>query len=69
VEDKRNKSIEFELSPEHEQALRTIAGGRQVRLSGRVVQGSLRVDFVACNAPFLACNAPFTTESAQATED
>ncbi|WP_445270348.1 hypothetical protein [Streptomyces sp. DSM 41634] len=51
--------IEFELSPEQKKAIQTLAGTRQVRLSGRVVKDKLRVDFVACNAAFMACNAAF----------
>jgi hypothetical protein len=54
-----DRPIEFELSPEHQQAIKALAGARQVRLTGRVVQGKLRVDFVACNAAFMACNAAF----------
>ena len=64
----RPEPIQFDLSADQEQALRTIAGERQVRLSGRVVRGTLRVDFVACNAPFIACNAPFVASSEQVDE-
>jgi hypothetical protein len=52
--------ITFELSAEQQAALRTIAGNRAVRLSGRVAGGKVRVDFVACNTAFLACNTAFT---------
>lgn len=55
-----NKPISFELSKEQTQAMETLAGGRKVRLSGRVTGSKFIVDFVACNAPFVACNAPFT---------
>lgn len=53
-------SLSFELSAEQEKALAQIAGGRQVRLAGKVVGGRFQVDFVACNSPFIACNSPFT---------
>lgn len=53
------KPISFNLDPEHQKALESLAGGRSVRLSGSVVSGKLVINFVACNAPFLACNAPF----------
>jgi hypothetical protein len=51
--------ISFELTPEQQKAIESLAGGRSVRLSGRVVGKKVVVDFVACNAPFVACNAPF----------
>jgi hypothetical protein len=54
-----HKPISFELSQEHRQALETLAGGRKVRLSGRVIGSKLVVDFVACNQAFIACNAAF----------
>jgi hypothetical protein len=57
---KNTGPISFELSPEQRRALETLAGGRQVRLSGVVRNGRLIINFVACNAPFVACNAPFT---------
>ncbi len=53
------RPIEFELGSDHQQAIRALAGSRQVRLSGRLVRGKLRVDFIACNAAFMACNAAF----------
>jgi hypothetical protein len=56
--------INFELNEEHKQAIQSLAGQRTVRLSGRVVEGTLVVDFVACNAPFLACNAAFQAVNA-----
>jgi len=56
---KNPRPITFDLSDEHRKAIETIAGGRQVRLSGRVINGKMRVDFVACNAAFVACNAAF----------
>jgi hypothetical protein len=52
--------ISFNLSPDIQKALETLAGGRRVCLSGTVEGGKLIINFVACNAPFLACNAPFT---------
>lgn len=56
----KNEPISFKLADEHRRALEALAGGRKVRLSGRVANGEFLVDFVACNAPFVACNAPFT---------
>lgn len=57
--EKSKTGISFDLSDEERRAIETLAGNRQVRLSGRVVNGKLRVDFVACNAAFVACNAAF----------
>ena len=57
--EKSKAGISFDLSDEERRAIETLAGNRQVRLSGRVVNGKLRVDFVACNAAFVACNAAF----------
>lgn len=57
---KRNDRLSFALSKEQASALETLAGSRQVRLTGKVIGGKFTVDFVACNAPFIACNAPFT---------
>jgi hypothetical protein len=54
-------AISFELSDEQARALRTLAGKRAVRISGRVRGSHVDVDFVACNSPFLACNAPFVS--------
>jgi len=59
--------ISFELSDNHRSAIESLAGGRRVRLSGRVVGGKMVVDFVACNAPFVACNAAFTACNAAFT--
>ena len=53
------KPISFDIDPAHAKALETLAGGRQVRLSGVVQGGKLLVNFVACNAAFIACNAAF----------
>lgn len=64
----KSEPITFELSDNHRRAIETIAGGRQVRLSGRVVNGKLRVDFVACNAAFMACNAAFNACNAAFNE-
>ena len=61
------KPISFELSKEHTQAMETLAGGRRVRLSGRVVGSKFIVDFVACNAAFMACNAAFSACNAAFT--
>ncbi len=57
--EKSKTGITFDLSDDERRAIETLAGNRQVRLSGRVVNGKLRVDFVACNAAFIACNAAF----------
>lgn len=65
----RERPVTFELSDEQARAIRTISGDRTVRLSGRLIGNSLRVDFVACNAPFLACNAAFTACNAPFTEE
>ena len=54
------KPIAFDLDPEHRRAIESLAGGRRVRLSGRVEGGKVTIDFVACNSPFMACNAAFT---------
>lgn len=59
MDSEQTRPIEFELAPEHQEAIQALAGPRRVRLSGRVVKGKLRVDFVACNAAFMACNAAF----------
>jgi hypothetical protein len=56
--------IMFELSDDHKQALQALAGQREVRLSGRLEEGTLVIDFVACNSPFLACNAAFRAANA-----
>jgi hypothetical protein len=58
-EQKRKGPISFELTAEQSKAIEELAGGRPVRLSGKVVGKKVVVDFVACNAPFVACNAPF----------
>ena len=55
-----NKPITFDLSSPHRQAIESLAGGRKVRVSGRVQGGKVVIDFVACNSPFVACNAAFT---------
>ena len=57
---KNPRSLSFELSDSHRKAIESLAGGRTVRLSGRVIGNQLSIDFVACNSPFLACNAAFT---------
>ena len=53
----------FELGESHRKAIESLAGGRKVRLSGRVVGRKMVVDFLACNSPFMACNAPFSSET------
>lgn len=53
------KPISFDIEPEHLRALETLAGPRQVRLSGAVRNGKLDITFIACNAAFMACNAAF----------
>ncbi len=58
--EKTTAPISFDIAPEHARVLQTLAGSRQVRLSGVVRNGKLVVNFVACTAPFIACNAPFT---------
>jgi hypothetical protein len=58
-ESKRKGPISFDLSDAQRKAIEELAGGRSVRLSGKVVGKKVVVDFVACNAPFVACNAPF----------
>ena len=65
----KNEPIQFELSDAQRKAIETIAGGRSVRLAGKLRGNKLVVDFVACNAPFLACNAPFTACNAPFKED
>jgi hypothetical protein len=62
-----NNPISFDLDPEHQKALEKLAGGRSVRLSGKVVGGKLMVNFIACNAAFIACNAAFTACNAAFT--
>jgi len=52
--------LSFEVSAEHAEAIKKLAGDRQVRLLGKVQGNQFRVDFVACNAAFVACNAAFT---------
>lgn len=64
---KSKQPIQFDLSPEHAEALSKLAGDRQVRLSGSVKNGKMLVNFIACNAPFVACNAPFTACNAAFT--
>jgi hypothetical protein len=56
---KKGTPISFDLSSEHRNAIESLAGGRTVRLSGKVSGGKVVVDFVACNAAFVACNAAF----------
>jgi hypothetical protein len=54
-----SKPISFDIDSAHAKALETLAGGRQVRLSGIVQNGKLVVNFIACNAAFIACNTAF----------
>ncbi|AUX46378.1 uncharacterized protein SOCE26_078840 [Sorangium cellulosum] len=51
--------ISFDLHPDHQKAIETLAGNRTVRLSGAVKGGKLVVNFIACNAAFIACNQAF----------
>ena len=53
------KPISFDISPEYQKALDTLAGGRKVRLLGTVSGNKLHVNFITCNAAFMACNAAF----------
>jgi hypothetical protein len=59
--------LSFELPTAQSEAIKKLAGDRQVRLSGKVQGNRFRVDFIACNSPFLACNAPFTACNAPFT--
>jgi hypothetical protein len=68
-EKREQDPISFELNEKHRSAIDALAGGRRVRLSGRVVGGKMVVDFVACNAPFVACNAAFTACNAAFSEE
>ena len=56
--------IQFELTDEHRNAIKQLAGERGARLAGKVEDGRLVIDFLACNAPFLACNASFVAVNA-----
>jgi hypothetical protein len=59
--------ISFELPQDHAEAIRTIAAGRKIRLSGEVREGRLVVDNVSfanenfARPLFVAVNAPFKT--------
>jgi hypothetical protein len=57
---KSDQPLSFDVPPEQAEAIRKLAGDRQVRLMGTVQGNKFRVDFVACNAAFVACNAAFT---------
>lgn len=67
MSEKNTGPISFDIHPEHVKALKTLAGTRQVRLSGTVQGNKLTVNFIACNSPFVACNAPFTACNAAFT--
>jgi len=67
MSDKSPGPISFDLHPEHQKALETLAGRRKVRLSGTVQGGKVLVNFIACNAAFSACNAAFTACNAAFT--
>lgn len=54
--------ISFELSRAQSDALETLAGERQVRISGTVKDGKVLVDFSAGGAAFTACNAAFSRD-------
>lgn len=67
-------SISFQLTDEQAKALQTVAGGKNLRVSGFVHGGKLIVDFLTLGgnvismsatpfkestmAPFIACNGP-----------
>lgn len=57
---KSGEPLSFEVPAEQAEAIKKLAGDRQVRLMGKVQGNRLKVDFVACNAAFVACNAAFT---------
>jgi hypothetical protein len=65
--------LSFELSKEQSAALRALAGGKGVRISGYVEGDQVKIDSIAINAgivgvssspfgggmaPFIACNGP-----------
>ncbi len=69
----KDDSLSFELTPEQAAALRAVAGGKGVRISGYVDGTTVKVDSIAINAgvigiasspfgegmaPFIACNGP-----------
>jgi hypothetical protein len=61
----KSERISFELAPAHQQALKTLAADRQVRLSGEVRDGQFVVDAVSfantefSRPLFVPVNAPF----------
>lgn len=59
--DLANKGISFELDDRQVEALRTIAGGRAVRLGGKLRGSRLDIEFIACNSPFSSCNSAFSS--------
>jgi hypothetical protein len=66
---KSNHPLSFEVPPEQAEAIKKLAGDRQVRLMGKVQGNKFSVDFVACNAAFVACNAAFTACNAPFAKD
>ena len=66
---KSDKPLSFEVPAEQAEAIKKLAGDRQVRLMGKVQGNRLSVDFVACNAAFVACNAAFTACNAPFVKD
>jgi hypothetical protein len=71
--DKSEPALSFELTKEQVAALKAIAGGKGIRISGYVDGSKLKVDTVSINAgivgvssnpfaegmaPFIACNGP-----------
>ncbi|TIU28137.1 MAG: hypothetical protein E5W53_00100 [Mesorhizobium sp.] len=69
--------LSFELSEDQANALRSLAGGKGIRISGYVDGTTLKVDNIAINAgiigissspfkdgmaPFIACNGPLEVE-------
>jgi hypothetical protein len=49
-----DKSISFELSPQHAEVIRAIAGNREVRITATLVEGNkARIDLIAFNPPLV----------------
>lgn len=65
-----NEEITFQLSSEQASAVEKLAGGRQVRFSGKIVDGQLVVDNIGFaknkfdKAVFAPVNAPFAMANA-----
>jgi hypothetical protein len=58
--EKSQGPLSFEVPADQAEAIKKLAGDRQVRLMGKVQGNRFRVDFVACNTAFVACNTAFT---------